>query len=277
MSIKKSIEIHETAFVTSAYRASYESISKDYYAKLWRNPKTTAWIKNYSKSVSSEEAFTHSLRNRYFLEKIKESVQNNKIDLLINFGSGFSMYPYFLNENLTHIEIDKPDIIAYKKDRISDFLADYKLPKREVHYISSDFSKDYEMPLLYEINKIKANRSSFILIEGVLFFLNRKETLRLFDLFSKIQKKNDLVGSVSFQDQMEETETFKKLIKFFKEQVVLSDHFEYQTINDGFYNGLKNYTLVDQQDYFSIKAKYAPEKSFTEEILNENLYILTKN
>jgi hypothetical protein len=60
------IQIHETAFFTSSFRAFKESLSGDIYAKLWQNPKTDAWIKEYLSEVSSEETFTHCLRNRCF-------------------------------------------------------------------------------------------------------------------------------------------------------------------------------------------------------------------
>ena len=34
------------------------------------------WIKEYLEQVSSEEIFTHCLRNRYFLDKMKEVIKN---------------------------------------------------------------------------------------------------------------------------------------------------------------------------------------------------------
>jgi O-methyltransferase involved in polyketide biosynthesis len=274
MSQKKVIKIHETAYVTSIYRARYESISKDIYANLWKNEKATSWIENYANAVSHEEDFTHSLRNRFFFEKIKEANQKHGIEVLINFGSGFSMYPYLLNEDMIHIEIDKPDIIAYKKDRIENFLNDYKLPNRNVHYISTDFSTNYENELLSKIDDIKGNKTSFILLEGVLFFLSRNETTRLFNLFSKIQKKNDMIGSVSYNDTIEDTIVFQKLIQYFKQQVVLNNQFEYQTLNDSFYQNLNDYSVIDHQDYYSTKLTFAPEKELIDDMLNENLYIL---
>ena len=129
MSKEENIKIHETAFVTSTFRAFDENLSKDNFAKLWQNSTTENWIKEYLEQVSSEEIFTHCLRNRYFLDIVKDLIQNQGIQAVINFGSGFSMYPFLLNENIVHIEIDKPDIVNYKKNQIEEWQEKKIIPK----------------------------------------------------------------------------------------------------------------------------------------------------
>ncbi|NER14683.1 adenosine deaminase [Leptobacterium flavescens] len=272
------IEIHETAFVTSTYRASEENISKDIYAKLWNNKKTDQWIADYAETVSRHDPFLHCLRNRYFYDKISELAKQNQIEVLINFGSGFSMYPFLLGEDLINIEIDKPDIVQYKKKRIQELQSNGQLPSREIHYIGTDFNKDYEEKLISEINAIKKDKTSFILIEGVLFFLNRDDTKRLFQLFGKIQNSGDYVGSVSYTEAIEEVSAFKKLISFFEEKVVPNERFEYQTISNSFYHNIEGYRLEDHMDCFELAAKYASHKKQMdrEEVLDENMYLLKK-
>ena len=44
MEQEKNIKIHETAFVTSTFRAFDENLSQDNFAKLWQNSKTERWI-----------------------------------------------------------------------------------------------------------------------------------------------------------------------------------------------------------------------------------------
>lgn len=277
MEIEKNIGIHETAFVTSAFRSFDENLSQDGFAKLWQNSKTEKWIKQYLDQVSSEETYTHCLRNRYFLNKIKDLVQNQEIEVLINFGSGFSMYPFLLNEKLINIEIDKPEIVDYKKNKINEWQNNNILPKRNIHFIGVDFSENYQEDLLSKIQSIKGDKPSFILIEGVLFFLSREETNNLFSLFSKIQKNGDHVGSASFQETIKETKAFKNLLSFFNQKVSKTSENDYQTIEDAYYNSMKNYKLIDHQDYFSLSKKYGNKiKQNKELILNENFYILKK-
>ena len=278
MEYQKNIGVHETAFVTSAFRASDEKLSQDIFARLWQNPKTDRWIIDYLKEVSSEEPFTHCLRNRFFLTHLNELLEKEAITVLINFGSGFSMYPFLLNEKLTHIEIDKPKIITYKKQHIEQWQSEGVLPKRNIHFIGVDFSTDYKDDLLTRLNAIKGNQACFILIEGVLFFLNREETHGLFNLFDEIQKPGDYIGSASFQEKIKETQAFKNLLRFFNVKVSKISKDDYQTLDDQFYTTIPNYRLMDQQDYFSLSKKYAhkiaEEKTM---ILNENFYLLKKN
>lgn len=278
MGKEENIKIHETAFVTSAFRAFDENLSQDNFAKLWQNPKTEQWIAAYLNKVSSEETYTHCLRNRYFLDKIKDLVQNQEIEVLINFGSGFSMYPFLLNENLINIEIDKPEIVDYKKDKIKKWQKENILPKRNIHFIGVDFSENYKKDLLSKINSITANKSSFILVEGVLFFLDKEETDKLFDFFNILQKSEDYIGSASFQETIKETIAFKNLLNFFNQSVSKTSANDYQTIPDEYYSSNKNYRLIDHQDYFSLSKKYGNRINQDKElILNENFYLLKKN
>lgn len=271
------IEIHETAFVTSTFRSMDENLSQDFYSKLWENEKTEIWIKEYLEKVSSEDIFTHCLRNRYFLDKIKEVVKNNGIEVIINFGCGLSMYPYLLDERLINIDIDKPEIIAYKKAKIDIWETAGVLPKRTIHFIGVDFSKNYKQSLLTQINSIKNNKPCFILIEGVLFFLDKEETNNLFNFFNLIQSQGDFIGSASFQESLKGTVAFKKLLLFLGGNVFKTSENDYQTIADEYYRSRRDYKLIDHQDYFSLSKKYGHKiKSDEDSILNENFYLLEK-
>lgn len=278
MEKEKNLEIYETAFVTSAFRALDERLSQDNFAKLWHNSKTEKWIKDYLEKVSPDETYAHCLRNRYFLDTIKALLNNQEIEVLINFGSGFSMYPFLLHETLINIEIDKPEIIDYKKEKINTWQKNNTLPNRDVHFIGVDFNTNYKEDLLAKINSIKANKPSFILLEGVLFFLNGKETDNLFDFFNIIQNNGDYIGSASFQETIKETLAFKKLLDFLNQNVSKTNENDYQVIQDDYYQSIKNYNLINHQDYFSLSKKYGHTiRTSKELILNENFYLLRKN
>lgn len=272
-----SIKIHETAFMTATYRAWNEELSRDRYSSYWTNPKTDEWIRHYGERVSPDEPFTHCLRNRFFYETIKQLVAEKKIEVLINFGCGFSMYPYLFDNDLIHIEIDQKDVIEYKKAAIQKLLDQGKLPTREIHYISKDFNLEKE-ELVEEIKPITQGRTSFVLLEGVIFFLNKTITEELFELISKVQTRGSYFGSVSFLDRIEETECFRRLINFAEEELILEGKFEYQTLPTSFYTSLPSYELVAHEDYVSLSKQYSPENAIEDgdQILNEQLYLLQK-
>ncbi|MGW9684622.1 class I SAM-dependent methyltransferase [Flagellimonas sp. 2504JD1-5] len=259
-------------------RSFDENLSQDIFAKLWHNPKTELWLEKYLAEVSSEEIYTHCLRNRYFLDTIKRLVDSGKIEVLINFGSGFSMYPFLLNEELLNIEIDKPEIVNYKRNRLEEWQKSKVLPKRNLHLIGVDFSEDYEKDLISKISSIKTDKSCFILVEGVLFFLTKTETDKLFNFFDKIQNSEDYIGSASFQDAIAETMAYKNLLHFFGQKLSNTGEGDFQTIQDEYYLSFKNYNLMDHQDYFSLSKKYGNTlKESKEMILNENFYLLKKS
>ncbi|WP_283642171.1 class I SAM-dependent methyltransferase [Croceibacter atlanticus] len=271
------IQIHETAFFTSSFRAFNEALSGDKYAKLWLNPKTDAWIQEYLTEVSSEETYTHCLRNRFFLETIKDLAASKQIEVLINFGSGFSMYPFLLNESLIHIEIDKPEIVNFKASKIEEWQNEKKLPKRDLHFVGVDFSEDYKTKLLEQIQQIKGGKPCFILIEGVLFFLDKAETDGLFSFFNLIQTDGDYVGSASFQDDLKSSTAFKKLLRFLNKKVSKTSESDYLTLQDSYYKSLPDYNLKDHQDYFSLSKTYNNTIHLKPDlILNEHFYVLKK-
>jgi O-methyltransferase involved in polyketide biosynthesis len=277
MNKQSHIQIHETAFFTSSFRAFNEALSGDKYAKLWLNPKTDAWIQEYLTEVSSEETYTHCLRNRFFLETIKDLAASKQIEVLINFGSGFSMYPFLLDESLIHIEIDKPEIVNYKASKIEEWQNEKKLPKRDLHFVGVDFSEDYKTKLLEQIQQIKGDKPCFILIEGVLFFLDKVETDGLFSFFNLIQTDGDYVGSASFQDDLKSSTAFKKLLRFLNKKVSKTSESDYLTLQDSYYKSLPDYNLKDHQDYFSLSKTYNNTIHLKPDlILNEHFYVLKK-
>ncbi len=272
------METEESGFMTSMLRSYNEALSKDSYAKLWKNEKREALTKAYLNEISTEETNAHCLRNRYFLETIKTRIKNNEIDVLINFGSGFSMYPFLITPSLINIEIDKPQIVNYKKKKIAQWQKEQLLPKREVHFIGVDFSKAYEQELYTKILSITKNKSSLILIEGVLFFLKMNECNKLFNFFRKIQKTGDFIGSVSFNDAVKETTAFQKLLTYINKKGNNISASDCLSLPDCFYEQLEGYKLIDRQDYYSLSKTYSnPIKLNKDLILNEVFYVLQKD
>lgn len=272
------MEVHETAFMTSMFRAMNENLSNDIYSKLWNTPKTKVWVDAYLNEVSLEEVKTHCIRNRFFLEKIKQLFKEQKIDVLINFGSGFSMYPFLLDQSITYIEIDKPEIINLKKRKITNWIKKGKLPQRKIHFLGTDFSKNYEKSIAAKIIAIKNNKQTFILIEGVLFFLEKNDAERIFKFFESIQKKGDYIGSVSFDDSIKQRKAFLRLQEFFYNKNLSSSKNNYLTLNHNFYKEKSSYTLIEHKDYFLYSKDVNNKINLnTADILNENFYLLKKH
>lgn len=271
------MKTEESGFMTCMLRSYNETLSKDIYAKLWKTKNRDALTKQYLNAISLEETNAHCLRNRYFLETIKTLVKKNKIEVLINFGSGFSMYPFLMEQAIINIEIDKPEIVNFKKFQVKQWQKEKKLPKREIHFIGVDFSDDYEQELKPKLLSIINNKSALILIEGVLFFLKTEECNKLFNFFRSIQSTYDFIGSVSFNDSVKETIAFQKLLDFMNNKGLGVSASDCLSLEDHFYEKLKAYKLIDKQDYYSLSKKYNNTIKLSEEFtLNEVFYLLQK-
>ena len=277
-SVDQKINIHETAFVTASFRAGNTALSGDRYAHLWANPIVANHARRYSSAVSTYEDYAHCLRNRYFYDTLKELISKKSIEVLINFGCGFSMYPFLLDASLHYIEIDTTNVITYKKEKTKTWQKEGLLPERNITYLVADFNAPSLQGLYKQLEVLKAGQRSFILLEGVLFFLGKSDTTKLFDLFKHLQGPEEYLGSVSFQPQLEKQAVFKKLIDFVEGNLEKNQQFNFQTVSDTFYRELEGYTLIDHQHTISLSKRYAPENKLPiEEILNEQMYLLQKN
>jgi len=272
------MKIHETAFIVSTYRSYYEEISKDLYAKLWNNSDTDALIPDILNTVSSHEALMHSLRNRFFHERMKTFFESNRGGTLVNFGSGFSMYQFSFDQNVTTIEIDKQDIIDYKKEKVDEWIKTGKLPQRNIQYTAIDFTKNSVEEIVNLLKPMIKIQPIFILIEGVLFFLDRKTTNTLFNVFKEIQKPDDAVGVVTYLPEVENTEVYHRLLNYFDSNNDTKDSFMHQTIPHSYFKDISGYTVQEKSDEYELSKIYAPEHFITNknEILNETMYVLKK-
>ncbi|WP_103865693.1 class I SAM-dependent methyltransferase [Aquimarina sp. I32.4] len=272
------MQIHETAFIVSTYRSYHEDISKDIYAKLWNNPKTELLISIILTSISKDEAILHSLRNRFFYERMSSFFTKHNGGTLINFGAGFSMYQFQMSASVSTIEIDKQDIIDYKKEHVDRWVAEGKLPHREITYTALDFNTKTAKEIITILQPLIKKRPVFILVEGVFFFLDTSTTDKLFDVFNQLQKSGDIIGSVSYLPEIEDTAVYHRLLHYFDSHNDTNDTFRHQTIPNQYYHTIDGYSLEEHKDEFELSKTYTLDYRITDksQILNENMYLLKK-
>ncbi len=272
------MKVHETAFVVSTYRSYHEEISKDNYAKLWNNKDTDALIPSILDTISRHEAILHSIRNRFFYERMASFFNTNNGGTLINFGSGFSMYQFSFSDSVSTIEIDKKDIIDYKKEKIDNWTKEGKLPFRDVEYVAIDFNQNSTDQIIQIIKPLIKNEPTFILIEGVFFFLDRSTTNKLFQIFKGLQNPGDITGSVTYLPEVENTKVYHRLLHYFDSNNDTNDSFSHQTIPHSYFSSIDGYTIKEKTDEFELSKIYAPniEICTKNEILNETMYLLER-
>jgi O-methyltransferase involved in polyketide biosynthesis len=121
-------------------------------------------------------------------------------------------------------------------------------------------------------------RPSFFILEGVLYFLSKEVTHRLFDALAAIQVRGSLLGCVSFLPEAMETEVQVRLNTFFDKYNLAGDSFSHQMLSHESYHNRNGYRLLEHQDYMTLGKKYAPDLATysKSEILNENMYLLVR-
>jgi O-methyltransferase involved in polyketide biosynthesis len=131
MSLIKS-DVSGTAFVVNYSRSKIVNVSKDIYAHLWVTPESIELWDDLAKNVYTNDDLNLSLRNRFYLEHLKNFIQKNKKPVFTDIASGFDDYPYLADGECKFIEIDLPNNISYKRQKIQVWENGMKLPKRQV-------------------------------------------------------------------------------------------------------------------------------------------------
>ncbi len=272
------IEVHDTAFLTCWCRASDETLSGDPYAKYWVTPKAERWVRTYIKEVSREEPFVHCLRNRFFLDRISTFLADNPEGTLVNIGAGFSLYPYLLPSSHRFCDVDVEPIVTLKFQNLQAWVGAGRFPFRDITFFPAELDdresrKELEQRLLAWI----AGSPTFILIEGVLFYLQPDSVHPIFEMFARLQKTGDQVGSVSFLPEIRRTEVHRRLLDYLGRYFRQSGN-EYIELEAAFYKNLESYQLLIDTEYCEISRRCAAQRELTdpEEILNEHMYILER-
>lgn len=272
------MKIHETAFLTCAYRSIYPDISKDIYAALYTNEQTMAWVQKITEEVSDWEPLLHCFRNRYFYDALSTFLKLQPDGIIVNMGAGFSMYPYLLGQDTVAIDVDQTDIIHYKEKTLQHWVDEGLLPERKIQYYTADFRANDLGDMINHLITLIDGRPSFFILEGVLYFLSEAVTQRLFDALAEIQVSESLLGCVSFLPEALETEVQVRLNTFFDKYNLAGDSFSHQMLSHESYRNRNGYLLLEQEDYMTLGKKYAPQlANYTKsEILNENMYLLVR-
>jgi O-methyltransferase involved in polyketide biosynthesis len=273
----KNIKVHDTAFIIAHYRSQFELLSKDPYAKLWLRPSLKKFAGSFAEHVSYHDEMLHCMRNRHFHDALQEISQQSDDFLFINIGAGFSMYPYTLPEKATTIEIDLPEIIAYKDLHTKKFTTQNKLPKRAVIHKTVDITDIEQLKNFKSVLKKYSEKKKVILIEGVFFFLKKDEIKNLLSFCKSIQKEGDILFCVSFDEEILKTLVFKRLTSYFSLHLKSKGN-PYTVLPHSFYETLNGYKLIDKNSTLSLGKKLnAIDESLKEEdVLNEYLYTLER-
>ena len=139
-------------------------------------------------------------RFRYYDDVVKECLQKNEIEVIVNLGAGMDCRAYYISgiENLHYYEIDHPSVIKKKKEKIKNILG--KLPEY-VTYVGVDFDKQSIEDALEKVGYDLSSKALFIW-ESVSAYLTKEANDNIFKYVSKSISGSKFVFSYVTMDFM---------------------------------------------------------------------------
>jgi len=251
--------ISDSAFLVNESRSRRVDISKDIYAHLWINESTNQLWNDFYSEVYTFDDIQLALRNRFFLEQLKSFINKSSNPVFVNIAAGFTSYPFLITKQCKFIEVDLPYIIEYKQKKINQLKENGNLPKRDITFLSADIcNKNDLIKLKKNLIPLIGNNPSFILLEGITYYLKREHLNHLLNMLSEIQTSDSIIAFDFWKPNIADHPVFKRLMRFF------SDHFgfaenQYNLIDTDFIQEINGYELVESTDIQELEKTYTKD------------------
>jgi O-methyltransferase involved in polyketide biosynthesis len=269
--------VHDSALIVNCFRARYASISGDRYAALWTTDEVEQWADQYIAETNPTESLVHALRHRFFLEQLAFFFAQSSERVLINIGAGFTNYPYLLPAHVSYCEIDSEININFKRHTVAELEARGDLPQRRITFLSvHDLNNGAELKNLETYLKTWIDgRASFILLEGVFFYLTLDAISHLYAMFASLQRKGDIVASTSFRPEEANKPIYQKLVDYCRRSYAMPE-FTPTTLPTRFYAERLSYALTTHTHYYALAKQFAAAAALDrpDEVLEEDCYLL---
>ncbi|MCI0529159.1 MAG: class I SAM-dependent methyltransferase, partial [Nitrospira sp.] len=271
-------KISETAFLVNASRARMVEVSRDIYAKLWVSDSTRELWNDFAFKVYPHDDVVVSARSRYFLNHLNAFVSAFESPVFINIGAGFTSYPFLIQRPCKCIEVDYEHIIHFKRDKVAKWQQEGLLPKRDVEYFAADLNHPPDRERLKsQLAGWIGNSPSFILLEGITYFLDRSILTELLETFSGLQLPDSITSFDFWKPDMQTHPIFIRLQNYLAERFIYQV-IKYNLLDSEFVRSLQAYQgveitgVVEQEKLYSKTTVLQNYK----EILPENYVILKK-
>jgi O-methyltransferase involved in polyketide biosynthesis len=273
--------ISASAFLVNESRARRRGMSLDRYAEQWVLPEQREQIAklwdDFSAQVYPFDDVVLSMRNRFFLDRLQAFVNIHAEPALVNLGAGFTSYPFLLDRSIRVLEADLPHVTAYKKLRISSLKEAGLLPVRTIEFC--DVNLTYPDELVRFERAVRATlegRPSFILMEGLTYYLDPTLLNKLFEVFSKYQSVGSLVALDYWEPELAEQPVFVRLRQFFERQLGHAPC-DYNLFDERYVRTRPGYEAAELSDVIQQEAGVLGTTTLRpEEILFEHYAILMR-
>lgn len=248
--------ISESALLVNESRARNVFLSGDTFAHLWVTDGTRALWEAFSREVYPHDAIELGIRNRFFLSSLAAFVHASASPVFVNIGAGFTSYPFLVDASCRSAEVDFSHVIEAKRARIGEWQRDGILPARSVDFIAADLTRANDVDRLgRELASLIAGDASFILLEGLTYYLARADFDSLLRTVSTVQAPGSLLAFDFWTPDTADHPTFNRLRRFFSERFRLDEtSYNLLTIDD--IRSIAGYEPVVHTDVQELEHRY---------------------
>lgn len=239
--------LSDTAFLVNVLRARDVEISKDIYAELWTTERSWQITTLYLDALRGYNGKELALRNQLFLQAMGTFTQAYPDSVLVNLGAGFTSYPFLLDP-ANWIEVDLPKVISFKQEKVARMIAEGRLPKRSIEFLSFDLDRIDSIELLPDtLSPRLEDRPSFILLEGLSYYLSPHSLDCLFSVIRQLQVKNSVLALDYWPSRLAQTPALQDMFSFFDKQFGCESQ-EYNFIETSRFESLEGYEVIQRTD-----------------------------
>jgi O-methyltransferase involved in polyketide biosynthesis len=270
--------LSESAFLVNESRARRVDISQDRFAHLWVSTATQKLWEEFTAEVYPYDAIELGLRNRFFLDTLRFFVRSAPNPVFVNMGAGFTSYPFLIEDPCRCIEVDLKQVIGFKQQQIESWVKNGRLPRRTIEFIPADLRNAVDRERLQtRLVPPLAVASSFVLFEGITYYLEEAALRALFELCATVQRAGSVLAFDYWEPRIADNPVFLRYKKFCAERFGHRDT-RYTLLNEAFLGRISGYTMVEQTDIQRLEQRYLGSVLLknSNEILPENYVVLQR-
>ena len=268
--------ISKTAFLANESKARRVDISKDVYAHLWVSDETRKVWESFTSRVYPYDDVELAVRNRFFLERMTAFCGRASHPIIVNIGAGFTSYPFLLPDTCECVEVDLEHVIGYKREKITRWTNEKELPDRLISFIAIDLtSQSGRAHLKEELAAKIARRPSFILLEGLTYYLPMGVLINLLGIFSAVQEPESVVAFDFWEPKISEHPVFLMFKEFWEEYFGVA---KYNLFDVEFLESIEGYNIAELTNVQEQEKVFSenPELLDYNKILPENYTVLKR-
>jgi len=270
--------ISESAFLVNESRARNVELSRDRFAHLWVTDAARRLWEDFSKSVYPYDDIELPLRNRFFLDRVNSYTKERTNPVFVNIGAGFTSYPFLFDKPCRCIEVDYPHVIAFKRARIAQWLKEGVLPERDIDFCAADLTVGEDAYRLEEYLKPRlAGNPSFIVMEGLTYYLEMSVLERLFALCSAVQRPDCVLAFDYWRPDVLDHPVFNRFRTFFSDRLG-RPRADYNLFDVEGIESLAGYRIEETTDIQKLEREFSDTGCLQsyEEILPEHYAMLVR-